>query len=248
MTPEDVVWSYAGVRPLYDDGSANASAVTRDYVLEVEDQNGQTPVLSVFGGKITTFRRLAEHALDKLAPYFPAMTAPWTDSASLPGGDLEDADFERFFAALQRRRAWIPADHLRALARRHGTRLDTMLTGCASLADLGQHFGKGLYAREIDWLVEQEWAMSADDILFRRTKFGLHLDAGGRRAVAQYFQEKHATLDGYFMHKRALTGFAFLFGFCSAAFAQDQTSPTTTPAPAPEPRPPKAPMAARPLR
>jgi glycerol-3-phosphate dehydrogenase len=192
VTPDDVVWSYAGVRPLYDDGSTSASAVTRDYVLEVENQNGQAPVLSVFGGKITTFRRLAEHALDKLAPYFPAMTAPWTDTAPLPGGELENADFERFFTELQRRRAWIPTEHLRALARRHGKRLDTMLTGCASLADLGQHFGKGLYAREIDWLVAQEWAMSADDILFRRTKFGLHLDAPAREAVATYFQQKHA--------------------------------------------------------
>jgi glycerol-3-phosphate dehydrogenase len=180
------------VRPLYDDGSQNASAVTRDYVLEVDDQGGKTPVLSVFGGKITTYRRLAEHALDKLRPYFPVMKPAWTHSAPLPGGDLGPGGFDPFYAGLQRQFAWMPDEHLRAMARRHGTRVAQILAGCGALADLGPHFGKGLYAREIDWLVAQEWAMSADDILFRRTKFGLHLDAAARADVATYLDRKHA--------------------------------------------------------
>jgi glycerol-3-phosphate dehydrogenase len=192
VTPGDVVWSYAGVRPLYDDGSQNASAVTRDYVLEVDDQGGKLPVLSVFGGKITTYRRLAEHALDKLAPYFPTMKPAWTHKAPLPGGDLGPAGFDAFFADLQRQFAWMPVEHLHAMARRHGTRVRQMLATCGSLDDLGTHFGKGLYAREVDWLAAQEWAMSADDILFRRTKFGLHLDAAARDEVARYLDRKHA--------------------------------------------------------
>jgi glycerol-3-phosphate dehydrogenase len=192
VTPADVVWSYAGVRPLYDDGSESASAVTRDYVLEVDDQSGTTPVLSVFGGKITTYRRLAEHALDKLAPYFPRMTPAWTHTAPLPGGDLGAAGFDAFFADLQRQLPFVPPEHLRAMARRHGSRVTAMLAGCHAIDDLGTHFGKGLYAREIDWLVRQEWAMSADDILFRRTKFGLHLDADARAEVARYLDHQHA--------------------------------------------------------
>lgn len=185
----DVIWSYAGVRPLYDDGQQNASAVTRDYVLDLHGESGQPPALSVFGGKITTFRRLAEHALEKLAPFFPSMGAAWTDQAPLPGGNMAGADFGTFLAEQARIRPWLDAAHLHGLARRHGTRMTRLLDGAARVADLGEYFGAGLYAREIDWLRAEEFAVTAADVLWRRTKTGLHLDARQRDDVARYIAD-----------------------------------------------------------
>jgi len=187
VSPADVVWSYAGVRPLYDDAAANASAVTRDYVLDLEGAAGEAPLLSVFGGKITTFRRLAEHALAKLAPFFPKAGRPWTATASLPGGDIADADFGRFLASLQAKRPWLPAELARRYARAYGTRVERMLGGAGKLADLGQDFGGGLYGVEVDYLVDQEWALSAEDILWRRSKLGLHLPAAAQTALKARF-------------------------------------------------------------
>jgi glycerol-3-phosphate dehydrogenase len=186
VTPEDVVWSYSGVRPLYDDGAADASAVTRDYVLDLAAGPERPPALSVFGGKITTYRRLAEHALEKLSPIFPAMGPAWTARAPLPGGDLPGADFVAFLAAWRARLSWLDPVHLHGLARRHGTRLEAIAGDARAPGDLGRHFGAGLYAREIDFLRRAEWAQSADDVLWRRTKAGLHLDAAARRAVAEH--------------------------------------------------------------
>lgn len=186
VTPEDVVWSYSGVRPLYDDGAADASAVTRDYVLDLAAGPERPPALSVFGGKITTYRRLAEHALEKLSPIFPAMGPAWTARAPLPGGDLPGADFAAFLAAWRARLSWLDPVHLHGLARRHGTRLEAIAGDARAPGDLGRHFGAGLYAREIDFLRRAEWAQSADDVLWRRTKAGLHLDAAARRAVAEH--------------------------------------------------------------
>ncbi|MDG6746596.1 hypothetical protein QCF01_19580, partial [Staphylococcus aureus] len=113
----DIVWTYSGIRPLYDDHAANASAVTRDYVLDLDGGDGRPPMLSVFGGKITTYRKLAEHALEKLAPFFPTASGSWTAGAVLPGGDMPDADFDRFVAALRKRYPGMPASLLRRLAR-----------------------------------------------------------------------------------------------------------------------------------
>ncbi len=187
ITPADIVWSYAGVRPLYDDGKDDASAVTRDYVLDLQGAGGQPPVLSVFGGKITTFRRLAEHALDKLAPFFPQMRNAWTRAAPLPGGDLPDADFSAFLEDWRRRAPWLPAGQLEILARRHGTRLARLLEDATSLADLGRDFGAGLYAREVAWLRREEWAQEPEDVLWRRTKTGLHMTPAQREALAEAF-------------------------------------------------------------
>jgi glycerol-3-phosphate dehydrogenase len=186
VTPSDVVWSYAGVRPLYDDGSASASEVTRDYVLDLQTADNKLPLLSVFGGKITTFRRLAEHALEKLAPFFPAAKGAWTSRVPLPGGDIANADFDRYVADRARALPWLPPATLHALARRHGTRLERIVDGARCLEDLGEDFGAGLYAREIDHFIRDEWARSAEDVLFRRTKLGLHLDERGKQAVAHY--------------------------------------------------------------
>ncbi len=151
------MWSYSGVRPLYDDAAENASAVTRDYVLDVEDTGGRLPVLSVFGGKITTYRRLAEHALEKLAPYFPGLEPAWTGEGILPGGDMRDADFDTFLADLKRRRPFLPDELARRLARAYGTRVDDLLGSATSLADLGETFDGGLTAAEVDYLRREEW-------------------------------------------------------------------------------------------
>jgi glycerol-3-phosphate dehydrogenase len=189
VTPADVVWSYCGVRPLFDDRSPNPSAITRDYVLSVDGEDGASPVLSVVGGKITVFRRLAEQALAALAPWFPAMPGPWTQRAMLPGGDLQGSSVEQFADnRLAGDFPWLPAGLRHALARRHGTLAYDVLSQCASLADLGEHYGADLYSREVDYFIEREWARSAEDVLWRRTKAGLHLDRAQRMAVARHIE------------------------------------------------------------
>jgi len=194
IAPADAVWSYAGIRPLYDDGAADPSAVTRDYTLRLDSDAGSAPVLSVFGGKITTYRKLAEHVLDKLAPWFPAMPAAWTAHTPLPGGDLSGASFEQF-ADFQCRRdfPWLPDPLRRTLARRHGANVYRVLDKARSQSDLGMHFGADLYAREVDYMIEHEWASSGEDILYRRTKAGLHLTPQQRAALAEYVAMQLAT-------------------------------------------------------
>jgi glycerol-3-phosphate dehydrogenase len=182
ISPADVVWSYAGVRPLYDDASGNPSAMTRDYVFDIEAGEGRPPTLSVFGGKITTYRRLAEHALEKLKPFLPSLPGPCTARAPLPGGDMAEGDFDRFLAELRRERPWLPAGLAHRLAHAYGTRAARLLDGAKSLADLGEDLGAGLTEREAAYLVETEWAESADDILWRRSKLGLH---GGAELARQ---------------------------------------------------------------
>jgi glycerol-3-phosphate dehydrogenase len=186
ISPDDVVWSYAGVRPLFDDHAKDARAITRDYVLDLEEGDGIPPLLSVYGGKITTYRKLAEHALEKLAPFFPQMSGRWTKDAALPGGDLPDADFSRFLAQLRRRHAWLLEDVALGYARRYGARAEELLAGAKSLGDLGRHFGATLYEREARYLIANEWAKDADDILERRTKHGLHLTDAQRNVFAAW--------------------------------------------------------------
>lgn len=191
-TPDDVVWSYAGVRPLFDDESDNPAAVTRDYVLKVEADNNQPALLSIYGGKITTFRRLAEHALEKLAPYLPAMTPAWTASAPLPGGDLGGASFDAFLADTRRRYPFLPEGTATRLAHAYGDRIERVLDGATSLAALGRDLGAGLSEREAAYLVDQEWARGADDILWRRSKLGLHAPPGTRESLAAWLAERRA--------------------------------------------------------
>jgi glycerol-3-phosphate dehydrogenase len=173
-----VVWSYAGVRPLYDDGSSDPSAVTRDYTLRLDDEGG-APVLSVFGGKITTYRRLAEQVLERLTAYFPAMKKPWTGSVPLPGSafatrsDARQQVFERYRA--------LPETVVRGVFRRHGAEAPEVLGD----GRVGEHYGAGLTERELRYFVEREWATSADDVLWRRSKCGLHMSAAQRARVAE---------------------------------------------------------------
>jgi glycerol-3-phosphate dehydrogenase len=186
----DVVWTYSGVRPLYDDGSADPSAITRDYVLKLDAGDGRAPMLSIFGGKITTYRKLAEHALAELRAFFPQMQAGWTHRQPLPGGDLPRGGLAAYERELAARYPALPTDLLAALARRHGTRTPRVLGAARTPADLGRHFGDTLYVAEIDWLVAQEWAIEADDVLWRRTKCGLHLSGAERDAVAEYLRSR----------------------------------------------------------
>jgi glycerol-3-phosphate dehydrogenase len=185
-----IVWCYAGVRPLYDDGSANPSAVTRDYVLRLDSDHAGAPVLSVFGGKITTYRRLAEHALEKLTPWFPGMGPAWTATKALPGGEIPAGDMASFAQRLARRYPQLPPLLLRGLARRHGALAYEVLGKATSVADLGEYFSAELYAREVDYQLAYEWAHSAEDVLWRRTKAGLDLDPVRREALARYLAER----------------------------------------------------------
>ena len=187
VSARDVVWSFSGVRPLYDDNNANPSAVTRDYVFDLSDDgHGGAVLLSIFGGKITTYRRMAEHALQRLADFLPGMGDAWTERAALPGGDIDNADFEGFVARLASEYPWLPAPVLRHYAHCYGTRIRTMLDGAQGTDDLGRHFGAGFYEREARYAVSHEWARSADDILWRRTKWGLHLSEAQREAFRQW--------------------------------------------------------------
>jgi glycerol-3-phosphate dehydrogenase len=189
IVPTDVKWSYAGVRPLSDDDTENASKVTRDYRLELTETARDAPaLLSVFGGKITTYRRLAEMALSKLQSHLNSSGKEWTDKVALPGGDLPRADFESFLAGVQKRWAFLPAALAHRLARAYGTRVEKILGKAQAMLDLGENYGAGLTQAEIDYLVTHEWARSADDILWRRTKLGLHLSEQECRRVTEFFE------------------------------------------------------------
>ena len=189
LKPGDVVETFSGVRPLFDNNVANPSAVTRDYVFDIDAPAGAAPMLSVFGGKITTYRKLAEHALERLKPYFPKMGAAWTAGAALPGGDIPDADFEAWFAKFRGGADWLPSDVALGYARRYGSRVAELLGDARSLPDLGHHFGAGLYEREARFLIDEEWATTAEDILTRRTKHGLHMTRPERETFAAWVAE-----------------------------------------------------------
>jgi len=175
------------VRPLYDDKSEDASAVTRDYVLNIEEFTKAAPFLSVYGGKITTSRRLAEHAMQKLDKYYDYENDDWTETALLPGGDLIDADFELFVSDMAKRYPDLDEALLRRLCHGYGTRITLILGGGHTAPKLGQHFGAGLYALEANYLINHEWATSAEDILWRRTKLGLHMSKTERDAFIEWF-------------------------------------------------------------
>ena len=176
VTRDDIVWVYSGVRPLYDKGDGAAQAATRDYVLEL-DAEGRAPLLSVFGGKLTTYRKLAEHALTMLEPHCPTLKgkAGWTGKAPLPGGDFARDGFEALLREVQAGWPFLAPAHARRLVRLYGTKAKIILGSATSMAGLGQDFGATLTEAEVDHLVREEWARRADDIVWRRTKLGLRL-------------------------------------------------------------------------
>ncbi|MFV8836543.1 glycerol-3-phosphate dehydrogenase [Aquisalimonas sp. APHAB1-3] len=192
VTPADVVWSYAGVRPLYDDAAADASAVTRDYVLDLDADGGQAPLLSVFGGKITTYRTLAEDVLAQLAGPLGLTARPWTATEALPGGDIPAADFDAWLAGLANDYPFLPPDLLWRYARNYGTRMRALVGEAQSLTDLGEHLGDGMYTAELDYLIRYEWARTADDALWRRSRMGLHVSEATRQAIDAWFSQRGA--------------------------------------------------------
>jgi glycerol-3-phosphate dehydrogenase len=191
LSPLDAVECFSGVRPLYDDGAKNASAATREYVLDLHAPEDSAPLLSVFGGKITTYRRLAEDALELLLPHLKPSDAPrWTATAPLPGGDMEGGDFDRFLRTLCSKYPWLDAATVVRLARAYGTRAERILVKAGGACDLGVDFGAGLFQVEIDYLIGQEFALTAEDILWRRSKRGLHLSPVERARVSAYVDER----------------------------------------------------------
>ena len=200
IRPADVVWSFSGVRPLLDDESSDPSAISRDYTLEL-DTNGPA-LLSVWGGKITTFRRLGEEAVDKLLPALGERRAPWTHDAPLPGGDLStvigapsrpDLDFERFCEHMQRAVPFLAPDLVRRYARAYGTRVSEFLDPAGGLSAMGHEVAPGVFEAELNHLVSREWAREPEDILWRRTKLGLVLSAGQRASIAAWMDAGHPT-------------------------------------------------------
>lgn len=194
VRPADVVWTYSGVRPLFDDGDDDPSAVTRDYHLEVDGSVGTAPLLSVFGGKITTYRRLAEHALRDLAPHYPHMGVEWTATRAVADGELGDAPtfeeaFDRYVDSAASVKPGLPKDLVRVLAHRHGSGLDDLWQGVKTVADLGRHFGGHLYETEVRYLMRDEWAVDPEDVLWRRTKEGLHMTEAQRAEFARWMAE-----------------------------------------------------------
>ncbi len=188
VTRADIVWTYSGVRPLYDDGAKSATAATRDYVLSL-DQGG-APLLSVFGGKITTHRKLAEHALEKLVPFFPKAKAAWTAGVALPGGDFPVRGFDALVAGLARDYPFLTPFHARRLARAYGTEARAILGSATALSDLGHDFGATLTEVEIRWLMAKEYARTAEDVVWRRSKLGLRLSAAEIAALDQWMQQE----------------------------------------------------------
>ena len=204
LAPVDVVWTYSGVRPLLEDETSDARAVSRDYALVMD--TAPAPLLSVFGGKITTYRTLADEAVTRLAPVLGCRAPSWTGEAPLPGGDLAgdgrlctgraEDEFAAFVAQLRAQRPWLPAPLALRYARAYGSRTRRLLGDARALTDLGAEIAPGLYARELGYLADVEWARSAEDILWRRSKLGLHLPPEAARAVADWFAARAQTPTG----------------------------------------------------
>jgi glycerol-3-phosphate dehydrogenase len=182
----DIVWRFAGVRSLQDDGASSAQQATRDYALDLK---GEPPLLSVFGGKITTFRRLAEAAMARLAPFFPGLSAAWTHPAPLPGGEFPPDGAPALHAALQSRYGFLSGPTVRRLVHSYGTLAADMLGDARSAGDLGQVFGADLTEQEVNWLIRTEWARTAEDVLWRRSKLGLRLSGNEQSALMRWFAD-----------------------------------------------------------
>ena len=188
VTREQIVWTYSGVRPLYDDGASSASAATREYVLTLD--TAQAPLLNVFGGKITTYRKLAEAALEKINEVFPELPEKWTAGVALPGGDFPVEGVTELGAKLAQDYPFLTPYAVRRLIRAYGTEAWDVLGDATTPSDLGEDFGATITARELDWTIQNEWVRSGEDYLWRRTKLGLRLDADARGAVNRYIEAR----------------------------------------------------------
>ena len=189
VSARDAVWSYSGVRPLYDDGDVSASTVTREYVFDLDTSAGRMPLLSVFGGKLTTYRRLAEHAMAELRAPLRFDAREWTRGSVLPGGDIDGGDFEGFYLEQATRYAFASPKLIRRLCRAYGTRVERIMGNAQRPSDLGEELAPQLYEAELQYMREHEWARTGEDALWRRSKLGLRLDASQRQRVAEWFEK-----------------------------------------------------------
>lgn len=192
VTRADIVWTYSGVRPLFDDGASAAQEATRDYVLKTEGEAGEAPLINIFGGKLTTHRRLSEQVVDRIDGLLGRKGPRWTKGAHLPGGDFPPTAFDAEVRKLAARKSSFDPAFIRRLVRAYGTLAADVLGEAQSPADLGRHFGATLYAREVDYLMDREWARTADDVLWRRSKLGLRFNAHERAELAGYMAERLA--------------------------------------------------------
>jgi glycerol-3-phosphate dehydrogenase len=190
VTADDVVWTFSGVRPLYDDNASSATEATRDYVLKLQDKNGKTPLLNVFGGKITTYRKLADAALSKIEDYFPSLGKSWTANQVLPGGDFPVDGAGRLALDLSAAYPFASDRLIIRLVKAYGTDAYHVLGDANTEKDLGQHFGWDLYGREVRWLIDNEYARTAEDVLWRRSKLGLRLSEDEIAGLEHWMQTK----------------------------------------------------------
>lgn len=186
---KDIVSTYSGVRPLYDDQTENVSKVTRDYVLSYEDVGG-APILSVYGGKITTFRSLAEAAMSSMEQAFDGLSESWTKNAHLPGGDILNADFSDYLKAVSAQYSWCDTAVLKRLLRAYGTKVHEIFDGAGCMSDLGQVVGYGFSEKELDYLVDKEFVTQADDVLLRRSKLALHLSSEDQAIIKDWLETR----------------------------------------------------------
>ena len=190
MTPGDIVWNYSGVRPLFDDGASAAQEATRDYVVKTEGDKVAGAVVNVFGGKLTTYRRLSEEVVDRIAEVIGHKGQRWTRNSHLPGGDFPTTGFEELAERHTQAFGGLDPKLIRRLTRLYGTRAPVLLGTAATQADLGRHFGADLYALEVDYLMANEWARTADDVLWRRTKLGLRVTPEDKARLSEYMAER----------------------------------------------------------
>lgn len=194
VSPTDVISTWSGVRPLCEDESSDAQAVTRDYTVELDESEKNAPLLSIFGGKLTTYRKLGQAAVNQLAPFFPKMGEVWTKNATLPGGDFSDR--ESLKAILTKQYPWLDSTILKRYVKAYGTLSLEILGEKSSLEELGYHFGHGLYQAEVDYLLNNEWVVYAEDILWRRSKLGLKLDDNQVACLSHYLSDKTLPVAG----------------------------------------------------
>lgn len=192
VTRDDIIWSYAGVRPLFDDGAGASKEATRDYVLKLADDDNAPPLINVFGGKLTTYRRLAQKAVDMIGEAIGAKGPAWTRTGTLPGGDFPATGYEALVRKLTAAYPALEGSLIRRLARAYGTRTMTLLGEARTTVDLGLHFGAGLYAREVDYLMTEEWAVTAEDVLWRRGKLGLRVAREDEQRLTDYMAGKRS--------------------------------------------------------
>ena len=188
ISVDDVVWTFSGVRPLMDDELVDAKKASRDYSFEINSVDGQAPLLSVFGGKLTTYRKLAEAATNAICQFFPGSGNAWTQTAKLPGADFIDP--QELFSSLALEFPWLPSSLLTRYVRSYGTRVKNFLAETQSMTDLGQHFGSELYQIEVDYLIKHEWVVELDDLIWRRTKLGMLLSDDEKQNLAHYLQSQ----------------------------------------------------------